>query len=351
MAEHGRLWISEREAAELLSLPEAIDVLATAYRGAAASGAVSMPRAHVPYGDRILHAVGGVLSPLAIAGVNGNAGENGIAGTKTWLYTPAGARPLLILFALEDGAVLAVIEAFALGQRRTAATSGLGTSLLANPDADVLALLGTGKQALSQAQAVAAVRPIRRVQVFGRDARRREAFCGRLADELGAGIEVDCTDQVAAALHGAGIVTTITRAAEPIVSVGMLAPGMHINAVGAIVPNRSELEPGAVGRCDMVVADSRVQAREDSAELRSAVAAGTLRFEDVVELAELVADPSRGRTNSEQITLLKALGVGLSDIALGVEVLTRASEMGLGSPLPGAPEPDVQESTRRKTHV
>jgi ornithine cyclodeaminase len=76
-----------------------------------------------------------------------------------------------------------------------------------------------------------------------------------------------------------------------------------------------------------------------------------LRFEDVVELADLVADSSRGRRNSEQITLLKALGVGLSDIALGVEVLTRASEMGLGSPLPGAPEPDVQESTRRKTHV
>jgi alanine dehydrogenase len=337
MADHTALWISERDVEQLLSLREAIDVLAAAYRRAAAIPGLGMPRAHARQGERILHAVGGML-PAA-----------GVAGTKAWLYTPAGAQPLLILFAIEDGTVRAVIEAFALGQRRTAATSGLGTSLLAHQDAAVLALLGTGKQAFAQAQAVAAVRPLRRVQVFGRDAGRRDAFCARLGDELD--VQVEGCGEVRDALDGAHIVTTITRSAEPIVSAGMLAPGMHINAVGAIVPGRSELDAQAVGRCDVVAADSREQAREDSAELAAAVEAGLLRFEDVMDLTELIAAPERGRAGSGQITLFKALGVGLSDVALGAEVLVRATEARLGSPLPVTRELESHNLSRRKVHV
>lgn len=316
--EPGPVLLTEREVAELLPLGDAIEVLREAY---GAPGAAHMPRAHARRGDRILHAVGGMLP------------DRGIAGVKTWLYTPAGAQPRLVLFSLGDGRVLAVIEAFALGQRRTAATSGLGTDLLARADADVLALLGTGKQAFAQAQAVAAVRHLRHVQVFGRDPGRREQLCARLRLELG--IEAEGFGDVAAALKGAQIVTAITRAAEPIVFAEMLAAGMHVNAVGAIVPARSELDGRAVGRCDVIVADSGDQAREDSQELQSAVAAGLLRFEDIVDLVELMADPERGRRADDQITLFKALGMGLSDVALGAEILARAARAraGAGTPL------------------
>src|SRR5207249_1918920 len=141
-----------------------------------------------------------------------------------------------------------------LGQWRTAATSGLATRQLARADADVLALLGTGKQAAAQAEAVAAVRPLRRVQVLGRDRQRLDNFCRRLADRLG--VEVAGTTELRDALRGAAIVTAVTRAAEPFVTGDLLSPGVHVNAVGAIVPSRRELAPSAIARCDVVVADS-----------------------------------------------------------------------------------------------
>lgn len=312
------LWVDEAQSAALLSLEDAIDVLADAYRLQAAGAAQSMRRAHVREGESILHAVGGTI-----------AGER-IAGTKTWTYTPGGAAPLLILFSLDDGRVLGVIEAFAMGQMRTAATSGLGTRVLARPESSTLALLGTGKQAFEQARAVAAVRPIERVRLFGRDAAKRAALAARLREALGADVSEHA--DVAEAVRGADVVTAITRAAEPILDGTMLAPGMHVNAVGAIVPSRRELDETAVGRCTTIVADSVAQARDDAGELRAAADAGLLDWPSVRGLDEVVGrDVARG---AGDITLFKALGVGLSDVALGAEILRRAHAAGAGRPLP-----------------
>lgn len=314
------LWIREADVAALLSLGEAIDVLADAYRLQARGQAASMSRAHVREGASILHAVGGTILGA------------GLCGTKTWTYTPGGASPLLVLFSLDDGRVLAVIEAFALGQMRTAATSGLGTRLLAPADAATMALLGTGKQAFSQAHAVACVRPIRRVRLFGRDPGRRQVLADRLAGELE--LEVSQHEDVADALAGADVVTSITRAAEPVVQAGMLAAGMHLNAVGAIVPSRRELDAAAVGRCATVVVDSVDQAHHDAGELLAAVDAHELGWERVSGLDQ-VMDRSAGELRKpDDITLFKALGVGLSDVALGAEVLRRAHAAELGQPLP-----------------
>lgn len=314
------LWVGEAAVAELLSLPEAIDVLADAYRLQAQAQAQSMRRAHVREGDAILHAVGGT-----IAGA-------GITGTKTWTYTPGGAAPLLILFSLSDGHILGIVEAFAMGQMRTAATSGLGTRVLARSDARTLALLGTGKQAFSQAHAVTCERPIEHVRLFGRDPGRRAALAHRLSDELD--VVVSEHDEIADALSGADIVTTITRSAEPVVSGDMLEAGMHINAVGAIVPARKELNPAAVGRCAAVVVDSVEQARDDAGELRAAVDAGVLSWDRVRGLDSVVDKAATQLRSTSDITLFKALGVGLSDVALGAEILLRAQAAGLGSPLP-----------------
>jgi alanine dehydrogenase len=164
--------ITEQQVRELLTLDAAIDVLADAYASVGRDRAASMPRAHLRSGERILHAVGGALQ------------DAGIVGTKTWLYTPNGASPLLVLFSLQDGALIGLVEAFALGQLRTAATSGLGTRLLARPDARRRALLGTGKQTLAQAAAVCAVREIDHIQLFAREASRRASLAAALTDTL-----------------------------------------------------------------------------------------------------------------------------------------------------------------------
>ena len=315
----GPLWIDEREVARLLSLSEAIDVLADGYRAAAAGAAASMRRAHLREGDAILHAVGGT-----IAGA-------GVAGTKTWLYTPGGAAPLLVIFSLQDGRALAVIEAFTLGQLRTAATTGLGTRLLAREDASSLALLGTGKQAFAQAQAVATVRPITEIRLAGRDPGRRAALAGRLRTQLG--VSVTETSEIDRAVDGAAIVTAITRAAEPILGASAISPGTHINAVGAIVPSRRELDEHAVARADTIVVDSLEQARDDAGELRAAVEAGLIDWSGVRGLEAVVDQPTAALRRPGDVSLFKALGVGLSDVALGVEVLHRAGDAGAGRAL------------------
>jgi alanine dehydrogenase len=318
--EEDPIWVGEQDVAQLLSLQDAIDVLADAYRLQAAGAAASMRRSHLRVGEEILHAVGGT-----IAGAR-------LAGTKTWTYTPGGAAPLLILFSLDDGRVVAIVEAFAMGQMRTAATSGLGTRVLARPDSRSLALLGTGKQAFAQAHAVSCVRPIDEVRLFGRDPERRSALADRLRDALA--VRVSEHDDVATAVDGADVVTAVTRSAEPLLSGAMLTAGTHVNAVGAIVPTRRELDPTAVGRCAAIVADSLEQAREDAGELRAAVAERLLDWSGVRGLADVVDQPTARLRAPADITLFKALGVGLSDVALGAEIVRRAHAADAGHPLP-----------------
>jgi ornithine cyclodeaminase/alanine dehydrogenase-like protein (mu-crystallin family) len=313
------LWLDEDDVARLISLDEAIEVLAGAYRLQAAGAAASMSRAHLREGDSILHAVGGT-----IAGA-------GVAGTKTWLYTPGGATPLLVLFSLEDGRALGVVEAFALGQLRTAGTSGLATRLLAREDASSLALVGTGKQAFAQAKAVASVRPIEEIRVVGRDPGRRAAMAARLRDELD--VDVAELGDVATAVDGAAVITTITRSADPVLGGDSVAPGAHVNAVGAIVATRRELEVSAVGRASTVVVDSVAQAREDAGELLAAAETGDLDWTTVRGLDEVVDETPTSLRAPEDVTLFKAVGVGLSDVAIGAEVLRRAHAEGSGRPL------------------
>jgi len=314
------LWIAEQEAAALLSLPEAIEALAGAHRLYAAGEARNMVKTQAQAGASNLHAVGAVIP-----------GEE-VAGTKTWMHTPGGAQPLLVLFSPADGRVMAVIEAFALGQRRTGATSALATRELARPESATLALIGTGKQAVAQAEAVASVRPIAAISVYGRDAQRRRACVERVQGRVEAYVREE--PSLEAALTRADVVTLVTRAAEPFLSGSMLPPGVHVNGVGAILPDRRELDVSAVAACDVIAVDSRDQARSASGELREAVAAGAIAWEDVHELGEVLSGAAPGRSEESQITFFKAMGVGIADVALGAEVLRRARAEGAGAPLP-----------------
>ncbi|MBS1677615.1 MAG: ornithine cyclodeaminase family protein [Actinobacteria bacterium] len=321
------LWISDAVAAELLPLAEAIDVLADAHRAYLEGRAGNMARAHLRWEGSILHAVGGVLDQYA--------------GTKTWLYTPGGAKPLLILFSLRDGSVAAAVEAFGMGKNRTAATSGLATRVMARSDATTLALLGTGSQAFAQAQAVAAVRDLTEIRLFGRDAGRREGLAERLRAELG--VAVTPCGSAEEAVADADVVTTVTRSSEPFLSGAALRSGMHVNAVGAIVPTRRELDVSAVARFGRIAVDSVPQAEADAGELIAAVAAGELAWEAVAELGAVVAEaPPR---DPAELTLFKSLGVGIADVAIGVELLRRARSAGAGEPLPGSVSERYQADT------
>lgn len=245
-----------------------------------------------------LHAIGGILP------------ARHVAGTKTWLHTKAGAQPVLVLWSTETGAVIATIDAFALGQLRTAAITAIATDRLAEAKADQLTLIGTGRQAVPQAAAVASVRSLRRIVVAGRDP-------GRLADavnrirELDLADEVEGTHDVQAAAAGSAIIVTATRSSEPLV-VTPPSVAAHVNAIGAIGPGRLEVAPQVVEQCEVVVSDDPAAARTLSNELDPA--------DVVLDLAEILRTNAR-RPVGARLTLFKAMGLGIADVALGVAVL------------------------------
>jgi alanine dehydrogenase len=277
-----------------------------------------MPKTHVAWGTgHTLHALGAAFPAEAIA------------GSKTWAHTAAGATPLLILFDAANGALCAVIEAFALGQLRTGAVSAVATDRLAAADARELALIGSGKQALAQVAAVLAVRPLRAVRVFSPTPAHRSACAARLRERLG--IEAVAVDSVAAAVAAAPIVTLVTRAREPFLHAAMLAEDAHVNAVGAITPDRAELGGDVFARCGVVAADSVPAVQRLSREFRDHYGDGE-GWNGVVPLSRVVAGAAR-RDASTDVTLFKAMGMGLADVAVGLAVLRRAEELGRGRPL------------------
>lgn len=321
------IWISESDVTALMDMPAAIRALEAGLLAEARGAASNMMKTHVEFeaqgGHATLHAIGAAFP------------DAGIVGTKTWAHTPGGASPLLILYDANTGGLNAIIEAFALGQLRTGAASGVATKWLAAEDAGELALIGTGKQSITQVAAIAAVRPLKRVRVFGRDAGRRSRAAARIREEIG--VDVVETNSVADAVKDVPIVTCVTRAREPFLTAAMVARGAHVNAVGAITPGGAEITRDLVARCTHVVVDSPPQARRLSRELIDAYGTDEERWKRVRPLSAVVAE-RQPRTPAGDLTLFKSLGMGISDLSLGIEIYNVARAKGIGTPLPGVPK-------------
>lgn len=314
------LWITEADVTSAVSLPEAVDALERVLRLEAEGQAATMPKTHLMVGaNDALHAIG-----ASVAGA-------GLCGTKTWVNVAGKSQTVLALFSLEDGRLRAIIEATALGQTRTAAMTGVGTRRLAPADADELAVVGSGKQALPQVAACAAVRKLKHVRVFSRRPEARDAFANAVRRELG--LKVTAASSLEEAVRGASIVTLITNATEPFFAAALAAPGAHINAMGAIVPARAEFSDDVFARCGVIAVDNVASVRELSSEFRRHFGEDEQAWRTVLPISRLIADDMR-RPAGCDLTLFKAMGMGLSDLALGIEVLARVERRGGGHKLP-----------------
>jgi alanine dehydrogenase len=300
------LWISEAEVVSMMDIAGAIDALEQGLMAEARNEAQNMIKTHVEWdGGSTLHAIGAVF-PVA-----------GFCGTKVWSHTKNGATPMLVLFDSNDGSLKAIIEAFALGQMRTAGACGVATRWLAEPTAEEFAMIGTGKQAISQVAAILAVRPIRRIRVFSPDEGRRNRFVERLRSEFE--LETVAAPSVREAVEGASIITLATRAKDPILSADMVERGAHINSVGAIVPSRAEVTSDVLSRSSRIVTDSVPQARKLSRELIDFLGSDDARWKTVHSLSTIVSERFP-RSEADHLTLFKSLGVGISDLSLGVQL-------------------------------
>ncbi|MEB3980091.1 NAD(P)-binding domain-containing protein [Mycobacterium sp. 663a-19] len=309
-------WIGEDDVATLVSLPEAISATRDAYLRAAAGDIVPMPKTFASWAGGSMHAIGAM------------AMSTGLAVSKTWAHTGGGATPLLAAWDVDTGKLVAIIQAFALGQLRTSAITGTATSILAADHGHRLAVIGSGKQAEGQIAAVAAVREIQDIAIYSPTAEHRTTFAQKISER--SGIAARAASSVAEAVDQADVIVTVTRATEPFINTSMLADRVHINAVGAITPERAELEPAVVAQARRVVADDVAAARRLSPRELSATTAP-----HVLSLGLVLA--SNERLEGDGLTIFKALGTGISDLAVAEVVFERAIAANVGRKLSVSP--------------
>jgi alanine dehydrogenase len=281
--------------------PEVLTALRSSYlsahRGVTLSIPKTMQRWETGDGPASAHALGAVDI------------EHGVGAFKCWVNTPRGAQALLTLFDAEAGRLVALVAAGALGLVRTAGTAALATDLLALPDASVLAVLGTGRQAVHQVTATAQVRQLELVRVWSPNADRRRDFAEHIAGTHD--LRVEASPDPESAVADVPIVITVTRAHEPFLDAAMLTRGAHVNAIGAILPGNAELLPNVVETSDLVVVDDLENARRSATELRPLGP----DLVGVLSLGELI-DASGSRPDGAGLTLFKGVGTGIADLAV-----------------------------------
>ena len=315
------LLLTEADVRSLLTMPIALEVVEDSLRLQAKGELILHPRRRIRMPDNAL------LHYMA-------AGDSvhGYIGMKLYTVAKGTARFVVPLFRSTTGEMAALIEADALGQIRTGAASGVATKYLANPNARTAAIIGTGYQARTQLEAVAAVRRLERVRAFGRDPERRAKFCREMSEKIGVPVEASKSGEEA--VIGAEIVITATSATQVVLEGDQMAPGMHINAMGANWPQKRELDAAAVDRASLVVVDSIEQAKMEAGDLIQAFGEDASRWNAVQELANIVAGKTPGRASATQITLFKSNGIATWDVAAAARVYEMATAGGIGKSVP-----------------
>jgi ornithine cyclodeaminase len=318
-------WLSERDVRAVLDAPLTTPALIDAMAEALArfsSGAIEQPvRTAIEIGARCFFAV----MPAFDA-------RRGILGCKlVSVVPPNGARGLpthqamIALFDAETGSLEAVLDGRYITEARTAAVSAVSLRQLARPDADVLAILGSGVQARSHLKAFRHVRQFRTVRAWSPTAEHLRRF----ADECG----VEPAVSAEAAVRGAGVVVVATDSVSPVVESGWVAGGAHVVAIGACRPSQREIDVALVARAALFV-DSKTAALVESGDIVQPIAEGRIDATHIrAELGQVIAGTAAGRRSAEEVTLFKSLGLAIEDLAAAALAWRGASSSGDGTVL------------------
>ena len=307
-------YLTDAEIGGLVSVPEGAKAVEDGFRSLAGQRAAIQTRVRTPSRIGKLSVLGAILE------------EEKVAGAKVYTTAPDGRFCfVIVLFDPEDGRWLATLEAGELTRIRTAATSLMAARALARPDSAVLTVFGAGVQARTHALAFAAAFPVTELRIVLR--RAVPDFVDHLRRETG--IDVVQVHEPDAAVSGANLVVTATRAESPLFGGEALDPGAHLTSVGATLPGTRELDSVAIHRADRLVVESRDQARFEAGNL---IGAG-IAWDKVDELSELAAGRVTGRTAADQITVFDSLGSGLADIAVASLCYRKAVDAGRGTEL------------------
>ncbi|PYN50328.1 MAG: ornithine cyclodeaminase [Candidatus Rokuibacteriota bacterium] len=295
--------LDERAVRDLLSMEELIPAMAKAMDDLSSGKVVQPGRVMLPVAEHqgflgLMPAYGGALGAKLVAFYPNNQG------------IPS-HHAMIVLFKPETGEPLVTMDGRLITEMRTAAVSAVATRLLARPEASVLGILGSGVQARSHLAALRLVRTIREVRVWS--PRNAAAF----AREFG----VRAVPSAEEAVRGSDIVVVATSSQTPVLSGAWLAPGTHINAVGAPRPTWRELDDDALRKARLYVEQREAATRESG----DVIAAGKI----FAEIGEVVAGRKPGRQSADEITLYKSVGVAVQDIVSAELVYRKALKAGI----------------------
>ena len=204
----------------------------------------------------------------------------------------------------ETGELRALLNASPITEIRTAAVSAVATRALARTGAQVVAILGAGVQARSHTEAMRVVVPDAEIRAWSRGD-------GGTPEEV---------------LREADIVCTCTSAREPILQRSWLAPGTHLNVVGASIPTVRELDTETMTASSLFV-DRRESAVNEAGDL---LLAGLGEEHIRAELGEVLVGTHPGRASSDELTVFKSLGLAVEDLAAAELIVRKAREQGIG---------------------
>lgn len=313
-------YLTENDVKQLLTMPMAVSLVEAALKARAEGRATDVPRVRTRAPEGILHVL------------QASARDINRIGYKAYYTSSTGSRAHVHLYDMAKGPLDAMVEAKYLGMVRTGAASGVATRYLAQEDASIVAMIGAGKQAVGQLEAVCLVRKISEVRVWSRKPETSRKFVETLSAKLG--IPMRAVNTGAEAVQGAHIINVITKASDPVLRGEWLEPGQHINAAGSNALTRRELDEAAVKRCNYITVDSRGTARNECGDLLPAVERGGADWDTLTEIGEVIAGRAPRRTSPHQITLYESHGMGIQDLYVAHALVELSRERGVGIDLP-----------------
>jgi alanine dehydrogenase len=306
------LIISEEEVNDLISYDEAIRAIEEIEIQRANGEAKFTPRSRIFMNKGVLH--------LMSAGSE----KFNIAGFKAYFSSKKTSKFIFVLFEAETSELKAIIEADRLGQIRTGASSAVATKFLARKGVERIGIIGAGKQALSQIEAVGLITRPKEVLVYSRTRERAIAFSDALKRR---GFNVSVKDSYQEVCN-AQVIITATNSKDPFLKSSFIEKGSHLNLIGSNHPSRAEAFPD-VFKNSLVVTDSIEQAKVESGDLIKAVNEGYVSWEKIKELWEVVSGKVK-RDNDEEVTIFKSHGIAIWDLAVAKLVFEKAIKKGMG---------------------
>ena len=308
--------LAEDDVRKLLTMDLALTAVEASFRKLALDEAVNIPRQRCQTDTVMLHILPAAAKTL---------GALGFKAYTTGRFYP---QFKVYLFDAKMGGLTAIVDADFLGQVRTGAATGVATKKLARADAATVGLIGTGRQARTQLEAVCKVRAIRSAKVYGRDEAKLAAFAAEMSAVCG--FDVEPVNTPRGAVEGRDIVIAATSSRTPVLFGEWLAPGTHVNLMGSNYLTSAEADVEVFRRAKLITIDSKDQGRQEAGDFVAAMGEHVFGWQDVKEFAHVLVNRYPGRESPADITIFKSLGLGIQDIAVAVKVVDLAKANGMG---------------------